>query len=144
MEQGLGEGSHVIKAHKVRCLHNGADLGPHQAPCPNSTSWPQIAPMIPPAFWSSSRLHSLHGTNLSKNIKESNEITASASLECSLQRAWLRSDSSESGISVTHSMGSEEHGKCNLPVSQLVQSIKTGKFNLSKNVGETRVCGDSM
>lgn len=57
---------------------------------------------------------------------------------------WLRSDSSESGTSVTHSVGSEEHGKCNLPVSQLVQSIKTGKFNLSKNLHVTRVCGDSM
>ncbi|KAF2981696.1 hypothetical protein EK904_015078, partial [Melospiza melodia maxima] len=39
-------------------------------------------------------------------------------------RAWLRSDSSESGTSVTHSVGSEQHGKCNLPVSQLVQISK--------------------
>lgn len=59
-------------------------------------------------------------------------------------RAWLRSDSSESGTSVTHSVGSEEHGKCNLPVSQLVQSIKTGKFNLSEKLHVTRICGDSM
>lgn len=52
-------------------------------------------------------------------------FTACASLEQSLQREPGFSPTAESSIAVTHSVGSEEEGKCNLPVSQcLVHSTR--------------------
>lgn len=68
---GQGKGNHMIKDYTVRCLHNGANLRCHRAHCSNSASWPHHSSIIPSTFWPSSRLHPLHSTNLSKNVKES-------------------------------------------------------------------------